>query len=40
MSLIKKIIFHFLAARVEVREEEEKPALFIAVPTVWREVQA
>ena len=37
MSLIKKIIYRFLAASVEVRTEEEKPLLLIPVPTVWRE---
>ena len=39
MSLIKKIIYRFLAASIEVREEKEKPALFVAVPTIWRTQQ-
>lgn len=38
MSLIRKVILWFSAARAEVRTEEEKPALFVAVPTIWREV--
>ena len=37
MSLIRKIIFCFMTASVEVRNEVKKPSLFVAVPTVWRE---
>ena len=38
MSLIRKIIFCLMAASAEVRNEVKKPSLFVAVPTVWREV--
>lgn len=36
MTLIKKVFYRLFGAPVEVRIEEPKEELFLAVPTVWR----